>query len=116
MLRRFLKTWEDQGNTRAQYSQKSQSFNGQDPAVVTLALSRRLIAVVKVKNIVNIEAGLEMIALAMAISAEVCNFDFFEKLCFIFFTSEWWGVPGNGCRYQRPLKEVRIYFISILVD
>ena len=45
--------------------------NGQNPANITLTLSRRLIAVVRVKNILHIEAGLEMIALAMAISSEV---------------------------------------------
>ena len=45
--------------------------NGQNPADITLTLSRRLITVVRVKNILHIEAGLEMIALAMAISSEV---------------------------------------------
>ena len=45
--------------------------NGQNPANITLTLSRRLIAVVRVKNILHIEAGLETIALVMAISSEV---------------------------------------------
>ena len=47
------------------------------PADVALpvTLSRRLISVVKIKNILNIEAGLEMIALAMAISSEVQNYE-----------------------------------------
>ena len=40
-----------------------------------MTLSRRLISVVKIKNIFNIEAGLEMIALAMAISSEVQNYE-----------------------------------------
>jgi hypothetical protein len=45
-----------------------------------LTITRRLIDGVKVKNIVNIELGLEMIALAMAISSEVCNIGSFKKI------------------------------------
>lgn len=63
----------------AQYSTKgstSSSVDVQDAADVALALSRRLIDVVKVKNILNIETGLEMIALAMAISSEVLSITF----------------------------------------
>lgn len=51
--------------------QLSSSVEGPDPASVVLSLSRRLIDFNKVKNILNIEAGLEMVALAMAITAEV---------------------------------------------
>jgi len=40
---------------------------------VSLALSRRLNAGVKVKSVVNIEAGLDMIALAMSISSEASS-------------------------------------------
>lgn len=43
----------------------------QDPAGVALTLSKRLIDVFNVKRVLNIEAGLEMIALAMAICSEV---------------------------------------------
>lgn len=76
LLGRFIKTWRDREKTRTQYIQTAQipsSVDQQDPADVALTLSRRLIAVVKVKNILHIEAGLEMIALAMAISSEVGN-------------------------------------------
>ena len=45
--------------------------DGQNPANITLTLSRWLITVVRVENILHIEAGLEMIALVMAISSEV---------------------------------------------
>ena len=45
--------------------------NGQNPADITLTLSMQLIDIVRVENILHIEAGLEMIALAMAISSEV---------------------------------------------
>ena len=71
---------------RTQYSKispTSSTVEGQDLAGVALTLSRRLIAVVKVKKIVNIEAGLEMIALAMAICSEVGIF--FEKYPFKVF-------------------------------
>jgi hypothetical protein len=38
-----------------------------------LKISRRLVDVAKLKNLLCIEAGLEMIALAMAISSQACN-------------------------------------------
>jgi hypothetical protein len=41
------------------------------PTDITLTLSRRLIAGVRVKNILHIEAGLDMVALAIAISSKV---------------------------------------------
>ena len=59
---------------RAQYSLTAQTpgLEGRlEPANIALTLSRRLIAVVKVKQIVNIEAGLEMMALALTISSQV---------------------------------------------
>lgn len=74
LLKKFLKTWGEREKKMAQYSTTNAtpcSIDGRDPADVALALSRRLIDVVKVKNILNIETGLEMIALAMAISSEV---------------------------------------------
>lgn len=76
ILEKFLKTWSEREKTRAQYSNETTciSFDGKDPADASLALSRRLITVIKAKNIVNIEAGMDMIALGMAISSEVCPF------------------------------------------
>jgi len=74
LLGKFLRTWGDREKKISQYSTTAPappSVHKQDPADVALALSRRLIAVVKVKSILNIETGLEMIALAMAISSEV---------------------------------------------
>ena len=70
-----MKTWGDREKSRAQYAftaqQQLASNEGQEPAGVALTLSRRLIAVVKVKKILNVEAGLEMMALAMTIASEV---------------------------------------------
>ena len=55
-----------------QYAKESSSpCQVKDRAGVALAISSRLINVVKGRNIHNIEAGLEMIALAMVISSEV---------------------------------------------
>jgi hypothetical protein len=77
-----LKTWRDREKAKEQYFQArdegkdaTQSHDERnDAASIALAISRRLIAVVKFKNILYIEAGLEMLALAMAISSEVsCN-------------------------------------------
>ena len=81
MLERFLKTWGEREKTRAQYSSEATqlSSDGSDTAGIALALSRRLITVEKTKNIVQIEAGMEMIALAIAISSEVCDVAIFEK-------------------------------------
>ena len=62
----------------------SNSINGQ--AKIALSLSRRLNHVVKVKKLLAIESGMAMIALAMIVSSEVCNFDIFESLLFIFLT------------------------------
>lgn len=76
MLKKFLKTWGERDKTRTEYSQKSfakVSVVRQDSAGVTMFLSRRLIAVVKAKNIIHIEAGLEMMALALAICSEVSD-------------------------------------------
>jgi len=78
LLAKFLKTWAEREKTRTQYFSFSPSLSDRkDPAGIALTLSRRLISVVKAKNVLNIEAGLEMIALAMAISSEVCHYGFF---------------------------------------
>jgi hypothetical protein len=50
-----------------------------------LGISRRLIDVVKVRNIVHIEAGMQMMALALSISSEVCNVDSFKVMNFYLF-------------------------------
>lgn len=80
---KFLRTWGERDKQRTQYAitssadyqpnpnQTSSSFDDQNKLDVALSLSKRLIGAVKVKNVLNIEAGLEMIALAMAISSEV---------------------------------------------
>lgn len=70
---RFLKTWRDRHQYRSQYSQTPSLSNKalEDAAGHALTLSRRLIGIFKLKRILNIEAGLEMIALAMTISSEV---------------------------------------------
>lgn len=78
IVRKFLKTWADRDQSRLQYSltgQQSASDNGQeDAAGVALTLSRRVIAIVKVKKILNIEAGLEIMALGLTMISEVCIF------------------------------------------
>lgn len=77
MLGKFLRLWREREKAADMYLKSgpiSSVEEMRDPAGVALALSKRLIAVVKMKNIVNIEAGLEMIALAMSISSEVFGF------------------------------------------
>jgi hypothetical protein len=71
---KFLRAWVDRGRATQQCLKTTlipMAGEVQDPAGIALSLSRRLIAVVKLRNILNIEAGLEMIALAMMISSEV---------------------------------------------
>lgn len=74
----------DRAKETSQYYQNAQtslSSDKQNPIHLTLALSRRLIAGVKVKKILNIEGALDMVALAMAISSAVgCAFFFFLKI------------------------------------
>jgi hypothetical protein len=72
-----MKTWGNRKNARAQYSRNtssSLSVDGRDPAGVGLILLRRLIATGKMKKILNIESGLEMIALGVSICSEVSFF------------------------------------------
>jgi hypothetical protein len=71
ILRKFMKTWRDQDKTKSQYFQPYPTKVGTDAPSIALALSQRLISVVKFKNILYIEAGLAMLSLAMAISSEV---------------------------------------------
>jgi hypothetical protein len=77
-VQKFLKTWRDSKATKARYTETPpapSSVEGRDLVGVALTVSKRLISVQRLKNILNIEAGLEMIALAMIICSEVCNFD-----------------------------------------
>lgn len=80
---KFLRMWGERETYRSQYTtqntsdttsttQISPSSDDPNPVDVVLSLSKRLIAVVKMKSILNIEAGLELIALAISISSEVC--------------------------------------------
>jgi hypothetical protein len=73
LLGKFVRTWKVRNDARSQYIQTMPSSVGQDRAGVALLLSRQLIAVVKVKNLLHIEAGLQMMALAMSFSSEVSN-------------------------------------------
>lgn len=74
-----MKTWQDREKTRAQYFGDAPTSlpDWKDAAGVALTLSRRLITVFKAKKILNIEAGMEMVALGMAISSEVSKDGFF---------------------------------------
>ncbi len=57
-----------------------------DCAAVVLSVSRQLISVHRAKNALNIEGGLTMVALALIIYSEVCNFDMYlEKIPTFFF-------------------------------
>jgi len=75
IVRKFLKTWGDRDKTRSQYSlngQLSASRDGQGDAVgVALTLSRRLVGILDVKKILNVEAGLEIMALGVTMTSEV---------------------------------------------
>lgn len=63
--------------TRGDYEAReillSETTPSRNSADLVLTLSRRLVKTVKVKNILQIEATLEMMALAIAISSEVCD-------------------------------------------
>ena len=76
---KFLRMWGERKTYRSQYTTQNTSdatsttqSDDPNPVDVVLSLSKRLIAVVKMKSILNIEAGLELIALAISISSEVC--------------------------------------------
>jgi hypothetical protein len=111
------KTWKNRETTRAQYSlpvtgsasSSASSVEGRDPASIALIVSRCLIAVVKVKNILNIEAGLGMIAIAMTICSEVCNFTCVQAACLtcsdLFFLHKNDGVfPETALNLKRVLR------------
>jgi hypothetical protein len=90
VLEKFLKIWGEREKTIGQYLSQgsSSSSDWKDPAGVALTISKRLINVVKAQKILNIEAGMEMIALAMAISSEVRYAGFFQKHPFNFSPEE----------------------------
>jgi hypothetical protein len=77
ILQKFLKTWGDRDDSKSQYAltlQGTTSKKGpEDTADVALTISRRLMAITKVKEILSIEEALEMMALAVTISSEVCQ-------------------------------------------
>lgn len=77
IVQKFLKTWGNRDQNRSQYSKSSQASgskdSNEDAAGVALTLSRRLIGIVRVKHVLNIEAGLEMMALGITLSSEVCQ-------------------------------------------
>lgn len=77
---KFQRTWGRHKESKAEYFQTKPSTIERDPAGVALTLSMRLISVVKVKNIVHIESGFVMMALAMALSSEVSDIDGFKEL------------------------------------
>jgi hypothetical protein len=94
---------------RAQYTETtptSQAPDSQQPADLALKLSRRLIAVMKLKSIINIEAGLAMIALAMSISSQVGDRSFKKIAVIDFYIKELWRVSGISCRCQNSFKQV----------
>jgi hypothetical protein len=89
--------------TRAQYSQRGAtlpSVDREDPAGIALAMSKRLIAVFKNKRILNIEVGLEMMALAMVICSMVCNFGMYLNHIDLF------RLHKNGGRFPEIPGEV----------
>lgn len=97
LLKIFLKTWGDRKNKNTQRSgiaseSSPLSVDGKDPAGVGLILLRRLAATGKVKKILNIESGLEMVALGIAICSEVGFFFPYLKHCDPFFLNKNVGV------------------------
>jgi len=80
------------------------SSDGKDLAGVALTLSKRLITVAKGKNILNIEAGLEMIALGMTICSEVCNDGFFENIVLIYLPKNKGVFPELAAEVKFVLK------------
>jgi hypothetical protein len=113
IILKFLKTWGDRQKSKSAHSlsgQLSLPNDGHQPASVTLTLSRRLIAVVKVKKLLNIEAGLEMMALGTTISSEVCTI-YLCMISFLYESSEFRGIPGNHEGFHQCSKEVRFYYI-----
>ena len=98
IIRKFMHTWVDRHKHRSTYvkaSSNTPTLESNKPIEITLSLSRQLIAVVKVKKILYIEAGLEMIALAMAISSKV-SFNHILDVSKFFLPLEQWGVSRKA--------------------
>jgi hypothetical protein len=70
-----MKTWEGRAKTlsdgRYCHAKVTSLQHGSDPAGIALTFSKRMVSIMKYKKIVNIEASLEMMALAMTICSEV---------------------------------------------
>jgi len=69
-----MKTWATRIKSEGQNYGKApatSSLHGMDPVGLALTLSKRMISIVKLKRIINIETSLEMVALAMTICSEV---------------------------------------------
>jgi hypothetical protein len=98
IIRKFMQTWVDRDKNRSVYEKMSSTTptgEGDKPIEITLSLSRQLIAVVKVKKILHIEAGLEMIALAMAISSKV-SYIYILDVSKFFLQLERWGISRKA--------------------
>ena len=115
-----MKSWRQCEKTRTQVSStllsstSPSSSDGKDPAGVALTLSKRLITIVKAKSVLNIEAGLEMIALAMVISSEVCNDGFFQNTGLIYLPKNKGVFPEMSVEVKNVLTrfESTSYFIN----
>jgi hypothetical protein len=107
LLGSFLKTWRDRKSARTlhtQFASTSVSVEQvKDRVGLALSLLRRVSTVGKMKKILNIEAGLEMIALGMVICSEVCFFlpAFIEHILRCFSSIRIMGCFQN---MQRTLK------------
>ena len=82
LVGKFLRTWGEREKQRAKFYQSSitmLNINIEEPAHVALNLSWRPKTGARVKSILHIKAGIEMLALAMLISSEVHYHDIFES-------------------------------------
>jgi hypothetical protein len=90
LVGKFLRTWGEREKQKAQFSSISSAtpsnIKKEQSSLVALNLSRRLTNGTKVKSILHIEAGIEMLALGLLISSEVYFNDFFfVPLIYLFF-------------------------------
>lgn len=119
MIGKFLKTWDARERTKAEYFKTDPiptTVDGQNNAKVAFTLSKRLIAVAKIKDVLHIEAGLEMIALAMAISSEVRVFQSSKMILISLVIHKNGGVfPESVAEVKDVLRrfEFTSYFASI---
>lgn len=102
--RRFVKAWRHREATMAlsfKQGATSPSVDGEDPAGVALTMSKRLIAIFKAKKVLNIEAGLEMMALGIIICSMVSHFAISSN-DFVLFCSH-----KNGGRFPEAAGDVK---------